>query len=132
MEIFIHAFCPKTKIVFSATFFGPDLSVALAPDQPIFYGPDLLYIFRRNCNFSRAVPDSSFPLWLQVTCQNSSFLFPSNLKNVSFCSKSFVQGIAASLCFISLCLHTTYYLANGILYIKQYFQIKTTNNLQHV
>ena len=31
-----------------------------------------------------------------------------------------------------LCLHITYYLANGILFIEQYFQIKITNNLQRV
>ena len=34
-------------------------------------------------------------------------------------------------CITMLCLHT-YYLANGILFINQYCQIKTTNNLQRV
>ena len=32
----------------------------------------------------------------------------------------------------SLCLHATYYPANGILFIKQYFQIKIKSNLQRV
>ena len=45
---------------------------------------------------------------------------------VSFQHESFIHGIAASLCFVSLCLHTRYYLANGILFIEQYFQIKIT------
>ena len=37
-----------------------------------------------------------------------------------------------ALCVTVLCLHTTYYLANDILFIQHYFQIKITNNLQSV
>ena len=67
------------------------------------------------------------------------------ITNTAVCSKIFIFQkwilfpIWASLCFVYLCLH--YYILpsaspilspNGILFIKQYFQIKSTNNLQHV
>ena len=51
----------------------PDFSVNLSRSRANFHGPEILYIFRRNCYTSQVDADSSFPYGVAKTTRCMSW-----------------------------------------------------------
>ena len=89
-------------------------------------------VFKPISCFFEWVLGLQVPSLTSVDQWQQTWVVVQNLDMILFRSNMNCSFIALPLCFVSRCLHSRYYLANGILFIKQYFQIKITNNLQHV
>ena len=65
LQIFIHAF-RHFRWPERGRAYDPGFSVDLSRSRAYFRGPEILYIFRRNCYTSQADANSSFPSGVQL------------------------------------------------------------------
>ena len=84
LQIFIHAFC-HFRWPERGGAYDPDFSVHLSRSRANFHGPEILYIFRRNCYTSQADSNSSFPSGMPnpfLNCLPETDLLPADRNSV--------------------------------------------------